>query len=165
MQLGGGFKLPTGKFDEANNLGSVNPGFQVGTGSFDYLLLAEYVINKGNWGLNSMLNYTFKTENEKEYRFGDQLNYGSVLFYLIEGKSFQFVPQGGIAGEVYQGNTQHGQDIPETSGNIIFGRIGIEIGKKDFSLGVNAMLPIAQNLSGGNVGANYRIGINLNYNL
>jgi hypothetical protein len=31
--------MPTGKFEEANNLGTVNQSFQLGTGSWDYLLL------------------------------------------------------------------------------------------------------------------------------
>jgi hypothetical protein len=165
FQLGGGFKLPAGKYDEANNAGSVNPGFQVGTGSFDYLLLAEYVLKRKKWGLSSMLNYTFKTENEKAYQFGNQLNYGSTLFYLIETPVLKVVPQAGIAGEVYQENTQHGQAVPDTAGDILFSRFGIELGKKDFSFGLNAMLPISQHLSGGNVEANYRWSVNLNYSL
>lgn len=165
LQLGGGFKFPTGEYDEANNAGSVNPGFQLGTGSFDYLLLAEYVVKKGDWGLNTMLNYTFKSENEKDYRFGDQLNYGSTLFYLIENEAMKWVPQAGFAGESYRSNTQHGQTVPDTAGNVLFARFGVEAGRKKLSVGLNAMLPVAQNLSSGNVKANYRLGINLNYNL
>ena len=164
LQVGGGLKIPIGKFDAANN-GSVNPSYQVGTGAWDYLLASEYVIKKKQFGINTMLNYVIKTENEKNYRFGNQFNYASTLFWVYQTSKFSVVPQLGIAGEVFEDNFQHKQKVRNTSGDIFMGKIGLEIGKDKFSLGVNAMLPINQNLTGGNVVANYRWSINLNYSL
>ena len=164
VMLGGGVKMPTGKFDESNN-GSVNPSYQLGTGSWDYILATEYIIRKNKMGLNTMLNYTIKTENEKNYRFGNQFNYGSTLFYVLDNQKLSFVPQVGIAGEVYENNYQHNQKIRNTAGDILFGKLGIEIGKDKFSFGANTMLPVNQNLTGGNVEANYRWKVNLNYSL
>lgn len=165
LQFGGGVKAPTGKYELTNNSGSVNPSFQVGTGSWDYMFAAEYVVNHKKIGLNSMLNYTFKTENDKEYQFGNQLNYGSTLFYIFDVKKVKLVPQIGFAGEVYEQNHQYKQALPGTEGNILFGKFGLEAGKDRFSFGINTMLPISQNLTDGKVEANYRIGINLNYSL
>ncbi|NRS90089.1 hypothetical protein HNQ02_003024 [Flavobacterium sp. 7E] len=165
LQIGGGVKMPTGKFEEANNLGTVNQSFQLGTGSWDYLLVTEYVIKKKNLGLNNMLNYNIKTENSKKYQFGNQFNYGSTLFYLLDLKSIQLVPQIGLAGEVYETNKQYGEKVLNTSGDILFSKFGFEIGKDKLSLGVNAMLPINQNLSKGAIEANYRWSVNLNYTL
>jgi hypothetical protein len=164
LQIGGGLKIPIGKFDAANN-GSVNPSYQVGTGAWDYLLASEYVIKKKQFGINSMLNYVIKTENEKNYKFGNQFNYASTLFWVYQTSKFSVVPQLGIAGEVYEDNYQHKQKVRNTSGDIFMGKIGFEIGKDKFSLGANAMIPINQNLTGGNVEANYRWSINLNYSL
>lgn len=164
FQLGGGLKAPTGKFDAANNKGSVNPGFQLGTGSWDYLIAAEYVLKKGALGMSTMLTYIFKTENEKLYRFGDQFNYGATTFYLIE-RQFKWVPQIGVAGEVFGSNFQLAQRIAHSEGTILFGKAGLEVGRNGFSLGVNAMLPIAQNLSDGKVENNYRWSVNFNYSL
>ncbi|WP_366871235.1 transporter [Flavobacterium sp.] len=165
LQLGGGVKAPTGKYSSANNLGSVNPSFQVGTGSWDYLLVADYVIKRKQLGLNSMVNYSIKTENQKNYQFGNQLNYGSMLFYLLNRGKVRIAPQAGIAGERYEGNTQYGQALANTSGDVIFGKYGIEVGSNRLSIGLNLMQPIHQNLTGGNVKANYRWGVNLNYSL
>lgn len=164
IMLGGGVKAPTGKYDSANN-GSVNPSFQLGTGSWDYSVASEYIIRKNKWGLNTTLNYIFKTENEKNYKFGDQFNYGATLFYASEIKNLTLVPQIGIAGESYTANQDHNEDVPLTKGDIFFSKIGIEVGYKKFSAGVNAMLPINQNLTGGRVEAKYRLAINLNYTL
>lgn len=164
LQLGGGIKMPLGKFDEANN-GSVNPSYQVGTGSWDYLLASEYVIKRKQLGLNSMLNYVIKTENDKNYRFGNQFNYATTLFYLIEKETFSLVPQIGVAGEVYEDNYQLNQKVRGTAGDIFMGKLGFEIGKDKFPFGANTMLPINQNLTAGNVKANYRWSVNLNYSL
>lgn len=162
--LGGGVKAPTGKYDSANN-GSINPSFQVGTGSWDYSLASEHILRKGKFGLNTALNYIFKTENDKHYKFGDQFNYGTTLFYSTGIQKMMLVPQIGIAGETYTANQDHKEEVPLTKGDIFFGKIGVEMGYKKLSAGVNAMLPINQNLTGGRVEANYRLAINLNYSL
>lgn len=165
LQLGGGVKIPTGKFDDANNTGSVNQSFQVGTGSWDYVLVSEYVVKKKNLGLSTMVNYTFKTENQKQYQFGNQFNYGSTLFYLFDLPAIKLVPQLGLAGEVYETNTQFGEKLPDTSGAILFSKFGVEAGKGNFSIGINAMLPVSQHLSNSKIEANYRWSVNLNYTL
>lgn len=164
LQVGGGIKAPTGKFDQANS-GNINPSFQVGTGSWDYLLATEYTIKRKKMGLNTMLNYVLKTENSKKYRFGNQFNYSGTFFYLYEKDTFSFAPQLGFAGEVYESNYQYSQIVRKSSGDILFGKIGFEMGKKKFSIGTNIMLPIMQNLASNRVEANYRLSINLNYSL
>lgn len=164
LQMGAGIKAPTGKFNEVNS-GSVNPSFQVGTGSWDYLLAAEYILRRKQFGLNAMFNYVLKTENQKNYRFGNQFNYAGTFFYLYEKNDFSIVPQLGLAGEIYESNYQQSQKLKDTSGAILFSKLGFEVGKDRFSFGANAMLPINQNLTGGNVEANYRWSINLNYSL
>lgn len=162
--IGGGLKAPSGKYDSKNN-GSINPSFQAGTGSWDYSLASEYILRKKQFGLNTTLNYIFKTENNKNYKFGNQFNYGSTLFYTTGIQKVMVVPQIGFAGETYKPNQDHNEDVPLTKGDIFFGRLGVELGYKKFSAGVNAMLPLNQNLTGGRVEANYRLAVNLNYTL
>jgi hypothetical protein len=163
-QVGGGVKAPTGKYDSANN-GSVNPSFQLGTGSWDYIVATEYVVQHKSLGLNAMANYVIKTENDKQYQFGNQFNYAATLFYVTGNEKLTLVPQAGLAGEVYATNRQYGLDVPDTAGNILLGKLGLEAGLGDFSVGVNGLLPITQNLTGGRVEANYRWSLNVNYSL
>jgi Na+-driven multidrug efflux pump len=61
--------------------------------------------------------------------------------------------------------TQIGHIITGMVDNIFLGKLGIEVGKKNLSFGANYMIPIQQNLTGGNVEANYRWSLNLNYML
>ncbi|MBY0487126.1 MAG: transporter [Flavobacteriaceae bacterium] len=164
LQVGAGVKLPSGKFNEASS-GNINPSYQVGTGSWDYLLATEYIVKRKQFGLNTMLNYVIKTENQKFYRFGNQFNYAGTFFYLYEKGKRSIVPQLGFAGEVYQDNYQHKQKVRNTAGDVFFGKLGIELGKDKISFGANVMLPINQNLTGGRVEANYRWSLNFNYGL
>jgi hypothetical protein len=165
LQAGMGVKAPTGSYD-ANDKGTVNPSFQLGTGAWDYLVAAEYVIRHKSFGFNTMLNYIFKTENKDHYQFGNQFNYAGTLFYTIEKEKFTLVPQAGIAGEIYASNKEYGEKVyPDTAGDVLSGKVGLEAGSGRFSVGVNGMLPITQNLNGGKVEANYRLSINLNYSL
>lgn len=164
LMVGGGIKAPTGKFDQAN-AGAVNPSFQVGTGSWDYLLAAEYIIKRKKFGLNTLLNYTIKTKNQKQYQFGNQLNYAGTFFYLYEKDKLSIAPQFGLAGEVYESNLQYNQRVRKSSGDILFGKVGFEVGRNKFSFGANAMLPISQNLASNRVEAKYRFSLNLNYSL
>lgn len=164
LQVGGGLKAPTGKFNEAN-AGNVNPSFQVGTGSWDYMLATEYIVKRKQFGFNTMLNYTIKTENQKQYRFGNQFNYSGTFFYLHETKTISIAPQLGFAGEVYGSNRQHSETVRKTSGDILFSKLGVEVGKKKLSMGANVMLPVNQNLASARVEAKYRWSLNLNYSL
>jgi len=162
--VGAGVKAPTGKYDSKNN-GSVNPSFQVGTGSWDYTLATEYIIRKAAWGFNTSLNYVYKTKNDQAYQFGNQFNYGATLFYTTNWNQLTVVPQLGLAGETYAANKDHQEAVPLTKGDIFFSKLGVEFGYKKFSMGLNAMLPINQNLTGGRVEANYRFAVNINYTL
>lgn len=164
LQAGMGVKLPTGAYKQANS-GSVNPSFQLGTGSWDVLLTSEYVIKKKKFGLNNMINYIIKNENGKYYRFGNQFNYASTIFYLFENKKFAFAPQIGLAGELYESNYQYNQKVKNTSGDVLFSKFGFELGYKKWSFGSNLQLPINQNLVGGLVEATSRWSVNVNFKL
>lgn len=164
LEVGAGVKLPTGKYNSNFN-GTVNPSFQVGTGSWDVLFIAEYTLVRESLGWNSSLSYNIKTENKDAYQFGNQFNYNSVVFYNAKFNKVDIVPQIGISGEVFESNKQFGEDLKDTKGDALFGKIGVEVGLDKFGIGFNGMLPISQNLTGGKVKADYRFSIHLNYKL
>ncbi|WP_421810652.1 transporter [Flagellimonas sp.] len=166
LQLGGGIKMPTGKFDSENLEGSVNPSFQLGTGSWDYLLAANYGLKHRNWGLSFMVNYTFKSENDKEYRFGNQLNYTLNTFKTYYfGTDFALTPQVGVGSEHFEKNEEFGLEVNDTGGYAFFGKAGVELNYKTLALGVSSMLPMAQDLNNGKVKAKNRWAIYVNINI
>jgi len=80
-------------------------------------------------------------------------------------KGNTIAPQLGFTGEIYEDNYQYNQKVRNTSGAILLGKLGFEIGKEKLSFGANLLLPITQNITGGNVEAKYRFSLNLNYSL
>ncbi|MCF4101424.1 transporter [Gillisia sp. M10.2A] len=166
LEVGAGLKLPTGEYHGENNQGSVNPSFQVGTGSWDVLLAGDYSVSYKNWGAGVMANYTFKTKNDEEYQFGDQFNYGLNVYRSYTTMKMQtFTPVIGIAGEIFGENESYGLGVQDTKGNVLFSRLGLESNFGKFSAGVNVMLPLVQDLNSGNVEVKSRLGIHFNFNI
>lgn len=166
LQVGGGVKMPTGSFDRANNTGSVNTSFQLGTGSWDYVTAVNYGLTHNNWGMSAMVNYTFKTKNTKDYQFGNQLNYGLntyKTYYL--SNDFALTPAVGVSGENYDEDESYGLTVLKTGGNVFFGKFSVEASYKTYSLGVTTMLPIDQDLNNGKVEVKNRLSLYLNINI
>lgn len=166
LQLGGGIKAPTGEFSRENLEGSVNPSFQLGTGSWDVLVGANYGLTHRNWGLFLTASYIFKSENNKAYRFGNQLNYALntyKTYYL--GTNFALTPQLGIGGEHFDTDTEFGFRKSDTGGNALFGKVGVEARYVQYALGISAMQPLAQDLNNGRVEIKNRLSLYVNFNL
>lgn len=163
LQLSVGVKLPSGIYDEMSN-GSTNPGFQLGTGSLDYLVAADYKFAFSNFIWTTTINYTYKTENSKHYKFGNQLNVSSSIGYKINSKSIDIIPNIGVASEVYATNTFYDYNVLNTKGDITLLKLGSDVKLKDFTVGFQYQSPISQNLNSGLVKNNSRSSIYINYN-
>jgi hypothetical protein len=165
LQVGAGLKYPTGEF-ESSQTESINPGFQVGTGSLDYLFSLNHNYSFSDFGINTGINYTYKTENNNQYRFGNQVNLISKLYYGKQiSSSFNVMPFVGISGDQYNEIEEFGQKQPDTDGYVVNSLAGLEANYRNYSLGVNFSLPVKQELFGGDVKAKHTFAIYLNYNL
>lgn len=159
-----GVKLPTGNFDNSLR-GSVNPSFQVGTGSWDGILSHEstFITHSGKWGANVQNFYTIKGENRNNYQFGNQSLSVLTLFYNQSLKNAVIIPQLGLAYENYASNKEFGERIPNTFGEITLLKAAVEYKFSSFVLGAQWLAPVTQNLMNGNVRAKNRLGFHLNY--
>lgn len=166
-QLNGGLgvKLPLGKFDE-KGITAVNSSFQLGTGSWDYLFVLNYKYQKGLFSLLLNTDYTLKTENKKHYQFGNQWNYAATGFYrLWRNENSIFSGKLGFQGEVYNANQQFKEQLPNTAGSALYGKLGFELSYKKWSLGSEMMLPAYNKLANGDIKAKSRLGIFVNFGL
>ncbi|WP_055392330.1 hypothetical protein [Flagellimonas eckloniae] len=164
IQIGIGAKLPTGEFEERLT-NRVNPGFQVGTGSFDGIFSLGYNYGGDKIGFNALFTYYQKGENKNEYRFGNQWSYAGNLYYKLALNTFSLMPFVGISGDDYDTIKQFGETLQDTDGQILNGTFGAECTIGQFILGANASLPISQDLFGGNVQANERLSVYVNFSL
>lgn len=158
LMLGGGVKVPTGRFKyDENNLAEVaNANFQSGSGTTDFILNAFYTVNKGQWGLAMNVSRKFNTTNQEHYRFGNQL-YGTVdLYRSFKIGNLSLTPNLGVYGEKSELGTKEGKKVLETGGTLLSGTAGITLFANRWTLGVSAQKPLAQNLSTGFVQARSR---------
>ncbi|PQJ68914.1 transporter family protein [Polaribacter butkevichii] len=164
LEIGLGTKLPTGKFQQVLT-DRVNPGFQLGSGSFDGILALSHSYGADKFGINSTLTYYLKGENKNDYKFGNQFSYASNFFYAISKEKYMVLPFVGLSGNVYNKIEQYGEKIDKTEGNIFNGTFGAEITTKDFIFGANYTAPITHDLFGGNVTPKQSFSLYLNFNL
>ncbi len=151
LLVGGGIKLPTGryKYDE-NSLSEVaNPNFQVGTGSTDWMLNAIYTVRYKKWGANADVSYRFTTTNPNGYRFGNRLNTSLSAFYLSGSDKFSVMPNAGIFVEQGGHDRRDGVVNKQTGGYATYLNMGTDMYLGKLSLGISYRHPIAQHLSEG----------------
>ena len=147
--LGGGIKLPTGKYDYAMTEDEVaNPNFQLGTGSVDYLVNSIYTVRKNNIGLNVDLSYKINGTNMNHYKFANKSRAIVNGFAQISVGDFMFLPNIGVLGEYAKNDKQNGIDNRFSGGYMTTAMLGSEIYYKKITAGFLVQKPLIQELSG-----------------
>lgn len=161
--LGGGVKLPTGKFDPELIEQEINPNMQPGTGTFDWLGSASYTLRYANWGLNADMLLRFSRENSAEYRFGNRLNINGRLFYWAKTGKSSWLPSVGIAHEWAAEDCDSGVNLSDTGGFCEFGTIGLDWYYGNLALSAAWNIPVHQYLGSGHIDAGQRVQLGMAY--
>jgi hypothetical protein len=162
LWIGVGTKLPTGQFalDTSELVSSANS--QAGTGSFDFLLTADYSIIIDNWGLTSNINYKIN-QAASGFRFGNRYTVTAFAFRSFHSKKNSFIPNFGLLYENLYANELSKEKIASTGGYALFGAVGLETKSQKITIGINAQLPLAANISDGQTKINLRGMAHISY--
>ena len=144
LMLGGGVKLPTGKNDHMDGGVPINPNFQLGSGSIDFLMSAVYTLRYEKIGLNIETGYKINTRNDDAYRFGNQFNLASHFFYSKSVGAVSFLPNAGLYYESAARHRDRRSIVTNTGGTALFASGGMETYVANFSIGVNYKYPLQQ---------------------
>ncbi len=141
-------KLPTGKFEaEANSL-VPSANNQVGTGSVDFILSSNYVLNVRQFTLSS--NATYKiNEDAKTFHFGNRFAANVFGSYSFGRSKVTFSPNIGLLYEHLNANAVNKVRVADTGGSALIGAAGLEMSFRKVSIGFNAQLPVKENISSG----------------
>lgn len=162
--LGGGVKAPTGKFAlPVRTTQLTNPNFQLGTGTWDFLLTAQYTIRYKRVGLNADAAYKINTTNADAYHFGNRWSGNISAFTVQRFKQFAFMAMGGAYAEHSKSNYSHGDLVYDTGGNFVNATAGFDVYYKKIAVGVQAQTPLYQDLSNGKLTAKSRFTVQINY--
>jgi len=151
LWIGGGLKLPTGKFDvDASDpdLAAIANG-QLGSGSTDVILNAMYNIHINKLGINTAAGYKINSENKDDYKFGDKLSLSSFVYYPINASKIMISPNVGVLYENTKPSELQNKKIDLTGGSILKGSLGAEVSYKKVAVGFNMQMPIRQNFAEG----------------
>lgn len=170
LRIGAGIKLPTGEYN-INEVTSyqIMPAMQPGTGSFDYFLFSNYIINiYAKTGIATDISYLFTQPNYWRYKFGNKFTGTLFVFRKISHKKMLFTPQTGF----HYWNRQ--QDIaniskkeinPFTGGFFFFASAATEIQYRRWWGKLAYHYPLKQNFGGNYSQAKAKIEVSLLFNL
>jgi hypothetical protein len=149
LWIGGGLKLPTGKFEiDANDPDVASAAnMQLGSGTTDILLNGMYNIRTGKIGITTQANYKINGTNKDEFQFGNKFSASSFVSYGFNSKATMISPNFGL---LYQNTSEsklQNSKVDLTGGSLLQGALGIEFGFNKVSIGANVELPIAQNFA------------------
>jgi hypothetical protein len=164
LWIGGGLKIPTGKFSPDPNDIIPSANNQAGTGSVDYLMNLLYAVQFRNWGINCSINYKVNRK-ANGYQFGDRLSSNAFVYHSFDNGRRVLSPNAGILFENLRSNKLDGEKVPDSGGNALLAAGGLEIGFQKISIGFNAQVPLLQNLSNGQTEAKLRGMVHLSLTL
>jgi hypothetical protein len=147
--LGGGLKLPTGKFviDGSDPDVAAVANTQLGSGSTDVLLNGMYNVSINKLGINTTVNYKINSANKEEYKFGNKLTVGSFAYYVFPLKNVIISPNAGLLYQHTEVSELQKSKVDLTGGKILEGSVGAEISFNRMAIGLSAQLPLTQNFA------------------
>lgn len=165
LTFGAGVDLPTGSYTKQSAVGyettilpntiigtpkfELDPHLQAGTGSFNYIVMLEYLAKINRVGLNTNVSYKMFTENSNHFQFANRYNFNSSLFYLIKlNEKVKMLPHTGANYEMSGYDRSNNIDIADSGGEALFLSGGINFFIKNVGIDFTYYRPIHQHLFG-----------------
>ncbi|MEO1263410.1 MAG: transporter [Bacteroidota bacterium] len=164
-ELGAGIKLPVGKYDADIHDRDMPENFNIGNGSWGYLLQTSAVYSNNQFGISLNAASQLNGKTSAGYHFGNQIS-GSLLLFTEKslGKKGRIVPLvGGSAEIISKDKFANGKNVHSTGGRGLYGMIGVNAGFDRWQLGASFSKPLTQHYSDGEVIADDRFSIEMNY--
>ncbi|MFD2886963.1 transporter family protein [Chitinophaga cymbidii] len=166
LWLGGGVKLPTGRYDAAEkNTGTESANiFQLGSGSVDFTFNGMYDIRLQDAGINMAASYKVNTRNGEDYRYGNKFSANAQAYYKFRIRDFVTIaPNAGVMYERAGEDDDDGFSVDVSGGYALLGTFGAEVTFSRIAVGANFQAPMSQDLAGGFVKANNRAMAHISY--
>ncbi len=164
LWLGVGIKAPTGKYNPADKSSTSAPTnlFQLGTGSWDFMLTGMYDIRLQDLGFNATASYKLNTANRYDYYYGNRFSGSAQLYHKFRfGDKLMIAPNAGFNFEYSQKDIDGSIAVRATGGQLMFTTVGAELSFEKFSIGGNWQPVMSQDMGEGAVKAGNRAMVHL----
>lgn len=166
VQMGGGLKLPLGPSDLAYRGEPVNTDLQPGTGSWDALGTAEYMVRRGRNGASLAFIGRYNGEDADGMRLGHGLSTTAELFRRWDiGENWKLMPSLGAYWELTGRDAYHGTDVEGTGGSTLFASAGARAWWRSWGVQAIGQFAVARDIGQWMVPNKERFVIGLTYNL
>mgnify|MGYP000390841380 CR=1 FL=1 len=168
LLLGTGIKLPLGSsYQDFINDTPMDENLlqlQLGTGSFDWIINANYQVRSKSLGLQTDISFKQNFVNKFGFEKGKQLNVQANFFYQ---KKWSKTVMMAILGAVYENAASdkiNKNRLINTGGSNLYGNVGAEIFMKKVSVYFNYQPLLSQTLNGFQMKNYLRFTIGMNHN-
>lgn len=145
--IGGGFGLPTGKYQiRGEDLAIYPNGLQPGTGAFQYTLQQQSSIRYKTLGLLFNSNIILSAENEILYQLGNIHTQQFHLFKNFKKGNHQWIPQLGISYLRANTDQKNNTNLSATQIKALNAHASVNWYYKQWNIQINANLPLSQEL-------------------
>ena len=149
LWVGVGIKAPTGKYNptDKSTVSATTNLFQLGTGSWDFMLTSMYDIRLQDIGFNTTASYKINTTNPYDYYYGNRFS-GSVQVYhkFRFDNKFMIAPNIGFNIERSSKDIDGTTAVRATGGQLMFATVGAELSFERVSIGGNWQPVVDQHL-------------------
>lgn len=148
----GGVKFPTGSTSEKDDFGDLfEPELQPGSGSYDYSIGTAFQWDRGLFTAHGNVLYTFKTEGDQNFEYGDLFSSYIIADYWVNPNSANFKTKIGVDLNFQLADKQvfEGAKVEDSGGATLFLGPAISIETNDHvSVFGNFLFPVYQDLGG-----------------
>jgi hypothetical protein len=167
LWIGGGFKLPTGKYEPAEHKENEDTpnNFQLGTASTDFTLNAMYDVRLMDVGVNANVSYKINTNNKYDYQYGNKFTANGLAYYKIRlAEKITVAPNAGVLYERAAKDKEAKKITVDVSGGYsLMGTAGVEATFAGISAGANFQPVLSQQLADRRIKAGNRAMVHLTY--
>lgn len=166
LWVGVGIKAPTGKYNPADKstVSATTNLFQLGTGSWDFMLTGMYDIRLQDIGFNATASYKINTINPYDYYYGNRFSGSAQVYHKFRfDNKFMIAPNIGFNIERSWKDIDGATAVRATGGQLMFATVGAELSFEKVSIGGNWQLVVDQHLGEGAVKAGNRAMLHVSF--
>lgn len=166
LMLGGGAKFPLGAHDLTYNDREVDHDQQPGTGSWDWLASAEYMVRRGRNGASFTAIGRWNGADSEAHRMGHGLSTTVDLFRRWDlGENWKVMPSLGAYHELSGKDVIDGVTDDGTGGSTLFASAGTRVWWRSIGLQVIFQRAVAHDLGDEMIPNKERMVLGLTYNI